>query len=345
MSWAKMNINFEKAYDKSFGDTPDGVEYSVDYKAKSNYVDLQKAALSDRTAGTAGVVDVPIFLDPTYVDATNRDAVLSGMLRRVTNKGRSADYDRLIARSAGLWQTENAASSVGNETYETKNKAIKYLRIYGNVTGPLFAASKPRMQEAGFGDIMNREVMNKSRSLKQTEEESLINGSASDDANEPNGLIVEITNNGNSTDYNTLGEVTLAAFDEMERECKTAGDSSTLCGATPNLYVTDYATENKIKGLFFDAYSIQAPTSTLGIGKTVAELNGIPVLGHREMQAASGSRNIMLLNTDYIETRVLQDMTYSDLAKTNDSDTFMLKEYLTWVVKIPEYMNLYYNVD
>ena len=355
MAWTGNNIDAESAYVKSFGSLKAGIAYggydsSFQNKienpvAKEAYLNLQKAAISDRTAGTASLVGVPIHLDPQILDVTARATPLSAMINRVSNRGRSADYDRLTARAGTGWQTEDANAVETTDTYETKNKKIKYLREYGRVTGPLFAASKDRMAEAGYGDFLNLEVQNKARTLKETEEESLINGDKDDDANEPDGLIAEITDNGNYTDRDTSGDFTISDLDEGERICRTAGDSSTLGGDDPNLIVTDYATENKIKGLFYDAYRITAPTTTFGFGKTAAVVNGMPVLGSRFMQAASGSRNLMFLNTNYIETRVLQDMTYDELAKTNDSDKFMLKEYLTWVVKAPEFMNVWYNMD
>lgn len=355
MAWGKNYVDSETAYQKSFGSMKSGIAYGgydasfqskIDNPvAKAQYLDLQKAAISGRASGTAGVVGIPIYLDPAIVDVTARETPLSAMIRRVSNRGKSADYDRLIARANANWLKEDAALVEAEDTYETKNKPIKYLYAVGRVTGPLFAASKERMAEAGYGDFLNLEVTNKARSLKEDEENSLINGSTSTNPEEPDGLIAELTANGNKTDRNTSGEFKISDFDEGVRICRTAGDSATLGGADPNLVVTDYASENKIKGLFYDTYRTNAPTTTFGFGKTAAVVNGIPVLGSRFMTAASGSRNLMFLNTDYIETRVLQDMTYDELAKTNDSDKFMLKEYLTWVVKAPEFMNLWYNMD
>ena len=355
MAWQSNMVDVDGAYSKSFGGIKSGVAYSGYDKTlnkqytndvvKSQYLDLQKAAISDRTAGTASVIGVPIYLDPAINDVTARATPVSNVIRRVTNRGRSADYDRLIVKGGVGWKAEDAALTEAADTYETKNKAIKYLYEVGRVTGPLYAASKQRMQEAGYSDFLNLEVTNKAQKLKETEEESLINGSSSDDANEPDGLVKELTDNGNSTDRNTSGEFTIGDLDEGVRVCRTANDSATLGGADPNIVLTDFATENKIKGLFYDTFRITAPTQDFGFGRVSAVVNGIPVMGSREMTAATGSRDLMFLNTDYIEARVLQDMTYDELAKTNDSDKFMLKEYLTWVVKAPEFMNLWYNMD
>ena len=40
-------------------------------------------------------------------------------------------------------------------------------------------------------------------------------------------------------------------------------------------------------------------------------------------------RKILIIDTDVIEARVLQDIVFERLAKTNDSDKFYLKVYET----------------
>jgi hypothetical protein len=46
---------------------------------------------------------------------------------------------------------------------------------------------------------------------------------------------------------------------------------------------------------------------------------------------------MFVLDTNVIEMRVLQDVSYEELAKTNDSVKFMLKCYETLVVKAPQF--------
>jgi hypothetical protein len=356
MAWGNSRgVSIDRAYTDAFGALEHGTAYAgYDYSltkkieaepVKKHFVEMTKAAISGREAGTAGKVGIPIYLDPSLVDVTAKATPLRTMVRRVANRGKSADYDRLIARGAVDWKVEDASLTETEDTYETKNKVIKYLYAVGRVTGPLYAASKERVAEWGSSDWMNLEVQNKTRSLIEEEENALINGNwSSTDADAPLGILKEIYDNGNKTDKTGAAEITLADLDEMIRVCRTANDSTTLGGADPNVFITDYATENKIKGLFYDAYRFAAPTTTLGWGATTAVYNGIPVVGSRVMTAATTNRDLALLNTDYIETRVLQDITYEELAKTNDSDKFFLKEYLTFVVKAPEYMNLFYDL-
>ena len=53
----------------------------------------------------------------------------------------------------------------------------------------------------------------------------------------------------------------------------------------------------------------------------------IPVIFSRFLSDTSGAKQIYFLDTDWIEMRVLLDMTYEEFGKTNDSNKFMLKIY------------------
>lgn len=356
MAWDNFNPNVSKAYDSYFGGLADGTVYagydksfSKRYESeilkKSAAEKIMKTAISDMAAGTAGVVGIPIYFDREFTNTVAKETPVRSLLRSVTNRGRSADYDRITGKPTAAWETENAASNPTKSTTETKNKAIKYLRVYGNVTGPLLAASKERMAEAGFSDYMNFEVQQATQALIEEEEDALINGNfESTNALKPTGILKDIYDSGNKTDKSGAGDLAIGDLDEMIRICRTAGDSTTKEGKMPNIAITDLATENKLKAMFYDTYQINAPVQTWGWGMQSAVISGVPVLGSKFMTAASGERNLAMLNTEYIEKRVLQDITYEELAKTNDSDTFMVKEYLTVINKFPEAMNLYYNL-
>jgi hypothetical protein len=55
------------------------------------------------------------------------------------------------------------------------------------------------------------------------------------------------------------------------------------------------------------------------------------------MTTTAGSKQLWFLDTDFIEMRVLQDMTYEDLAHTNDSYKFLLKIYECLIVRAPSF--------
>ena len=59
----------------------------------------------------------------------------------------------------------------------------------------------------------------------------------------------------------------------------------------------------------------------------------MPVVPSQYLSTSTGAKQCFFLDMEYIEMRVLQDMTYEDLAKTNDSQKFMLKVYEALVMK------------
>jgi len=59
----------------------------------------------------------------------------------------------------------------------------------------------------------------------------------------------------------------------------------------------------------------------------------VPVIPSQQLSTTSGSKSIYFIDMNFTEMRVLQDMTYEDLAKTNDSQKFMLKIYEALIMK------------
>jgi hypothetical protein len=73
-------------------------------------------------------------------------------------------------------------------------------------------------------------------------------------------------------------------------------------------------------------------------------VGAIPVIPSMYLSNTSGAKQIFFLDTDFIEMRVLQDMTYEDLAKTNDSSKFMLKIYECLIMRAPSFNSFIDNI-
>ena len=73
------------------------------------------------------------------------------------------------------------------------------------------------------------------------------------------------------------------------------------------------------------------PTQQVFWGFTTIVLNTlvgqIPVIPSQFLSNVSGSKSMYFLDMTVFEMRVLQDLTYEDLAKTADSEKFLLKVY------------------
>lgn len=319
--------------------------------------------LSTYSAGTLPVL-IPVYVDPEIVDLTRRATPLVELIPRVTNYGKTADYNQITSIGTAQVLAEDAALNEQNDAYTRRSMPIKYLYSVGRVTGPMFAASKQYLASGGYVDALSLEVKNKTLAMKRLEEAMILLGDSQTNWTEPvnsttmtaansfDGLYNLITNAnscnfGGSANYATdmagasLGIGNLRTY---IRTCRTAGGE-------PNLIVVDYATYDAIKSLIQDQLRYVS-TSTIAWGITTVSFEGLPIIASRFLSTTAGTgamtpangRSVFVLDTNVIEMRVLQDVSYEELAKTNDSVKFMLKCYETLVVKAPQFCHVAYDI-
>lgn len=329
---------------------------------------LRKAlttTLATYSAGTLPVL-IPVYVDPEIVDLTRRATPLVELIPRVTNYGKTADYNQITVISTAQPLGEDAALTEQNDTYVRRSVSVKYLYSVGRVTGPMFAASKQYLASGGYVDALSLEVKNKTLALKRLEEAMILIGDATTDWTEPvnsttvtaaysyDGLYNLISGAnasgaalGGSSSYRTdmagaaigIGNIRTAI-----RTCRTAGGE-------PNLMVCDYSTYDTIKSLIQDQLRYVS-TTTIAWGITTVSFEGLPIIASRFLSTTAGggsgvpsnAKSLFVLDTNVIEVRVLQDVSYEELAKTNDSVKFMLKCYETLVVKAPQFNHVIIDI-
>ncbi len=203
---------------------------------------------------------------------------------------------------------EDAALDDLTDTYDRVSVTIGYLYSTGRVTGPNIAASR------GFIDKMNLEVQNRTIGLKR-EEDRLALQTGSDP--EFDGLQGQITTNVTALG----GPLTISA---IRTSIATARDS----GGVPNLIVTTNTLSNSLKGLMQD-FQRYVNTTQIAFGIETMTFDGIPVVVDRY----TPSGYFYILDMSVIFMAVLQDMTFQELARTNDSNKFTLKMYEALVVQ------------
>lgn len=345
------------AYAVSFGAMPDRTTYSsFDVNTKSYSFDhrqnifgkgnigLKALTTTSGGAGTAGYATIPVYVDPAIVDQTRKYTPLCEIFPRVTNYGTTADYNIITAKGGGYVRGEDAALAETNTTYDRASKAIKYLYAVGRVTGPAQAAIPPyalpgfvpgtgQAQVSPFNAEYARsatqiEVLVKAREIKELEENLLINGDSSSNANEFDGFIAQISTT-NKLDKNTSA----LSLDDINTAIQYAFDD----GGRPNLAVCSSAVFTDLLNLLTARIGyLQATKSVLWGFETIVlhtMVGPVTVIPSMYMSNTTGSKAIYFLDTSVIEVRVLQDMTYEPLAKTNDSDKFMLKMYETLIIR------------
>lgn len=297
-------------------------------------------------AGTAGYAMVPIHVDPRVTDRTRKYTPIVELIPRVSNQGTYADYNVITAKGGAFTANEDAALSETDTTYDRASTAIKYLYSVGRVTGQSIAAFPAYMvmgqqpvggatgpfSDAGAPNSKQLEVLNKTREMRELEENLIINGNAGSDATQFSGIITLMgsTNTvGKSTSALKLTDIDLAiqyAFDDSGR---------------PNLSICSSGVYTDLIGLLQAKVGYMQSTQQVFWGFSTIVLNTmvgqIPVIPSQYMSNVSGSKAIYFMDMSVVEMRVLQDLTYFELAKTNDSEKFALKIYEALIIKATQF--------
>jgi len=312
-------------------------------------------------AGTAGYAMVPIYLDPRIVDTTRKFTPLVELIPRVTNQGLTADYNKITAKGGAFTAAEDAAMAETTDTYVRASTSIKYIYAVGRVTGQAQAAYPSYILEgfqptgAGLGggspfsptgapNAKQLEVVMKARSLREKEEDLIINGDASTTATEFSG-IVKLQATENVVDLSSAA----MTWDDIETAVRYAWDD----GGRPKIAVCSSAVLVDIRRLMIDTFRYSPGDMAaggnlpFGVSATLVlqtMVGPIPVIPSMNLSNTSGAKQIYFLDTDFIEMRVLQDMTYEDLAKTNDSQKFMLKIYECLIMRNTKFNSFIDNI-
>lgn len=357
-------MDIQTAYITSFAGLPNLTRYAgIDVKALSSGVEryevdarsdmfgannsrLDVKALNSQTggSGTAGYALVPVYVDSKVIDQTRKYTPLCEIIPRVSNLGMTADYNNVTAKGGGFTAAEDSALAEKNNTFDRFSTPIKFLYAVGRVTGPA-RASIPAYALAGFqagaGQSMGSpfsdsaapnakqlEVLLQARALKELEENLIINGDATDDATEFSG-IVKLMADTNTVDKNTSD----LDLDDINTAIQYAFDD----GGRPNIAVCSSAVYTDLLGLLQAKVGyMQAQQQVLwGFQSIVLHtmVGPVTVIPSMFMSNVSGSKAIYFLDLTVVEMRVLQDMVYEELAKTNDSEKFMLKMYEALIIR------------
>ena len=351
------SFDHQAAYAQSFGFLG---HKSVYYDPMTKSMDMRpelaekfKLGLKAHTSqsggvGTAGYAMIPVYVDPVIIDRSRKFTPAVEMIPRVTNQGMYADYNVITAKGGGFTAAENASLAEKNTTYDRASTAIKFLYAVGSVTGPS-QAGQPGYILQGFissgatGSFSNQsgtnakqqEVLVKTREIKELEENLIFNGNSTTSgiAGNPNGTefdgIISLMGATNTVDLNTA--------DLSLKDCYRAVRYAYDDGGRPNASFCSSAVYEDIEQLLQQKLDYMQPAKDFFWGFNTMYLKtmvgDIPIVPSMFMSNTSGSKAIYFMDLSVVEMRVLQDMTYFDLAKTNDSDKFAIKIYESMIIR------------
>lgn len=349
------------AYATSFGSLHTKTRYmdgfqGIDLRAKAGF----KATDTEQGgAGTAGFAMIPVYLSPNIIDESRKFTPLVELIPRVTNLGMFADWNNITSKGDAFVAYEDGAFPENDDVVDRNSVPIKYLYSVGRVTGQALAG-QPAFVLEGFqptgsglagssfgnvatGNAMQLRVTTAARALKELEESLIVNGDASTNAKEFSG-IVKLQGTTNVVDLSGSA----MTFDDIETAVRYAWDDSGLV----KIAIGSSAAVTDVRKIIIDTFRYNPsdiPNGVLPFGVPSAivmhTMSGpVPLLPSQYLSNTSGAKQIYFLDTDYIEMRVLQDMTYDRLGKNNDSDKFFLKIYECLIMKNPKFNSFIDNI-
>jgi len=267
---------------------------------------------------------IPLWLSPDIINLSQKDTPVYALLPKMAVKGKWFIWNKAQFNSnSAQFLAEDAALSENDDTYTQAQVQMKYCYAVGRVTGPM------QVHTRGYIDMERQEILMKTRALLQKLEYTILNGDTGSDANEFDGFGKLIT-----TNATTLNDsISISAIRNAILYAKQGGTtfSETIGGGNPDLIITDLATYNDIKALL-DPYQRYVNTTNIAWGIETFTFDGIPVVASKFMTTTSGSKSLYVIDTSVVRLGVALDITFERLAKTNDSDKFMIKWYGALIV-------------
>ncbi len=353
------DIDVQSAYAHSFGNLKAGTRYydpsnKLDLRAEGQPLGEAYAAglkalnVATMPAGTTDKAIIPVYLDPQIIDTSRKFTPAVEIIPRVSNMGVTAEWTTLSKGSA-FTAAEDAALAEVSDTYTRNSKAIKYLYAVGRVTGQSLAAVPSFMlmgitasggtPDGTFGNssapnAMQLEVLAKTREIKELEENLIFNGNATTSAlggangTEYDGIIQLMS----TTNTVAKGTTALSLVD-LNTAIQYAFDD----GGRPNVGFCSSSVYTDIMGLIQNKLGYLQSEKNVFWGFTTityrSMVGEIPLVPSMFLSNTTGSKCIYFLDLSVVEMRVLQDLTYEKLAKTNDSEKFFLKIYEVLIIK------------
>jgi hypothetical protein len=364
-----FSVNDRTAYANSFGLMENHTAYynpnsELDMRSElKSFLDKgmeeQKAlTVTGGNAGTAGYALIPVYVDPRIVDRTRKFTPWGEIIQRVTNQGITADFNYISSKGGGFTAVEDAPLTDAVDTESRSSTAIKYLYAVGRVTGQMFASMPSYMVQgmmpsgtgtdtASFGSPMAQnakqyEVLKRARAIKELEENLIWNGNATTsgingnpNGTEFNGIVAQQS----TTNQNDKNDAELE-FDDVEDTVRYAFDDS----GRPDVAGCDSSTSADLRKIMMNTFNIRPNDlgGTTGFGipaRMILEtmVGPVPVIPSQYLSSTTGEKQLFFLDSEYMEMRVLQDMTYEEKASVTDSQKFTLKIYETLLLRAPQF--------
>jgi len=338
----------ERAYRRSFGDTPEGTIYwdplrkidltptfqAMNEPAVKLFDERMQAGDSFRAATehvqkTLALADwtLPTSVLPELYHNVYTQTPVYAITPRIAWKDKDVKLDRLIALGAAKWKSEGAAPDEGEDTFEPGSWTQKFAMTKGKTTGPMQV----------FGSRV-RNVVQTDQELKTIQmarllETTIVNGDPS--LNAGDGSV------GDALAFQGLRKTVPAGH-----KIDPAGDDTVISraniraakrkiwakGGVANVAITDATTFDSFKATLEADYGVTVtnPNPNLqAFGFESYVFDGLTFVKTDAMPDVDGGRECLVADSRAFGLFTGLDVTMEPLAKTADADEYMMKYYGT----------------
>jgi hypothetical protein len=304
-------------------------------------------------AGTAGLAFLPAWPSMTVTDRSRKLTPFVELTSRVANNGLYHPFNYVSSKDSAVFAPDGGTVTDQSFTGAQTSVTMKFMYARGKVTGPRQAAQPAYMLSGtaagmtgtGLGanpfgsanapNAMQFEILTRTQALKELEENKFWNGDTDSDANEFNGII-DLQSTTNKVDKNT----TDIEYDDLETMMQYAYDDS----GYPTVAGCGTAVLTDVRKILRDhlRYTASDMISQLPFGiqanVTVHTTQGpLPIIPSQYLSNVTGSKCLYALDMTEIYFAVLQDATYEKLDKTQDWESFHVKQYEGLIMRAPQF--------
>jgi HK97 family phage major capsid protein len=294
---------------------------------KAQLTTSQDFATGTNYSSTSGSIPalIPLGFSKEIINLSRKKTPVYELLPKMAVRGKFYTWNKAtFASSNAAFKFEDAAMNDYNDDYAPSVLEMKYAYAVGRVSGPMQIASQE------YINAEQNEIKMKSRALLQLIENKIVNGDASSNSEEFSGLTTLITTNSTSLS----DSIAVSDIRDHIMYCEQGGKtySAQYGGGSPDLIITNRQTLNDIKALLQSFLRYNDISTTLAWGMRAVEFEGIPIVTSAFMTTTSASKELYIIDTDVVRLAVSLPMTMERLAKTDDSNKFMIKFYgALWV--------------
>lgn len=279
--------------------------------------DIERAL--DTSVGSTGAYLLPEVVDPTIRDYVSLATPLLATVTRVPWPTQTYWVRKMTALPTSIgWRADGGTlPSAGHSTFARDSKNIKYVYGRAEVTGPMQAAS------GGVVNAIQTEITNLSRALAMDLTDKLVTGDSSNDPYEFDGMLAQINASTPGDEGGTIDKsnatLSLSMLDEAIDA--TRGECDVI--------LTSRTVRRKINALLQGQQRFTESITVNG-GFRVLSYDGVPIL--TDLNWEDDDKIIFFRRAD-AKLLVNKDWTFSPLAKTKDSDDFMIAGYFGFALE------------